>query len=67
MAEKKYEKEVHFCPYCDAEIGEASFPYCEACKVTVFICPECGKSLARNKRKCPSCGADIRKSAQKGK
>jgi nitrogen fixation NifU-like protein len=23
--------ETHTCPYCDAEIAEASFPYCQAC------------------------------------
>ena len=43
MPEKKYKKEVHSCPFCDAEIAKASFPYCEACKVTILTCPECKK------------------------
>jgi nitrogen fixation protein NifU and related proteins len=24
---------VHTCPYCDDDIAEAAFPYCEACSV----------------------------------
>ena len=24
---------THTCPYCDAEIAEAAFPYCEACSI----------------------------------
>jgi len=27
--------QAHTCPYCDEEIGDASFPYCQACKVDV--------------------------------
>jgi hypothetical protein len=61
MAEetKKYEKKVHTCPYCDAEIAEAAFPYCEACKVKVSTCPECGKVVPRDCTKCPECGCEI--------
>jgi hypothetical protein len=29
---KSVEKAQLFCPYCDTEIAEASFPYCEACQ-----------------------------------
>jgi RNA polymerase subunit RPABC4/transcription elongation factor Spt4 len=62
MAEKaKYQKQQHFCPFCDAEIAEASFPYCEACQVNKLACPECHEPVARNVQVCPKCGADIRK------
>ena len=26
-------KEPRYCPYCDAEIAEAAFPYCEVCSI----------------------------------
>ena len=48
------------CPYCDEEIAEASFPYCDACNVTVFSCPNCQKPLSRDNRTCPHCGAEIK-------
>jgi len=57
---KKAEKERHFCPYCDKEIAEAAFPYCEACGVTIFYCPQCRKPLPRENRVCPHCGAEIK-------
>ena len=49
-------KEPRTCPYCDAEIAEAAFPYCEACEVK----PE-------SKKVCPGCGADLKKKPAKGK
>ncbi len=52
--------ETRTCPYCDAEIAEAAFPFCEACSVTMLRCPKCGLSVARDKEKCPHCGADIK-------
>jgi endogenous inhibitor of DNA gyrase (YacG/DUF329 family) len=58
---KKTVEKVHLsCPYCDAEIAEAAFPYCEACQVKVFYCPKCRMPVARENRKCPHCGADIK-------
>ncbi|MFC1894260.1 zinc ribbon domain-containing protein [Chloroflexota bacterium] len=62
MAEepKKAEKERRFCPYCDEEIAEVSFPYCGSCEVTVFYCPQCREPLPRDRRVCPHCGAEIR-------
>jgi len=59
-AECKAGKERLFCPYCDEEIAEASFPYCQVCKVTVFYCPECRKPLPRGNKICPHCGAEIK-------
>ena len=48
------------CPYCDAEIAKAAFPYCQACEVTIFYCPKCRKAVPRDKAVCPHCGADTR-------
>ncbi len=59
-AEHKPEKEHRSCPYCDEEIAEASFPYCDACGVTVFYCPKCRKPLPRDNKVCPHCGAEIK-------
>jgi hypothetical protein len=59
-AERKPEKEHCCCPYCDVEIMEVLFPYCRACGVTIFYCPECRKPLPRENRICPHCGAEIK-------
>ena len=59
-AERKPEKKRLFCPYCDEEVMKAVFPYCQACGVTIFYCPECGKPLPRDERVCPECGAEIK-------
>ena len=58
--ERKAEKERRFCPYCDEEIAEVSFPYCQACEITRFYCPQCRKPLPRGKGVCPHCGAEIK-------
>ena len=58
--EPKTEKKKRLCPYCDDEIGEASFPYCKACEVDVFYCPECRKPVSTDKKLCPECGAKIK-------
>jgi len=60
MTEQKGTCEHLFCPYCDKEIAEASFPYCDACKVNIFYCPKCQKPLSRDNRVCPHCGAEIK-------
>jgi predicted amidophosphoribosyltransferase len=62
---KKF-SEPHTCPYCDDEIAEAAFPYCEACGLKVLRCPKCGLSVPRGKARCPHCGADIKSEAAKG-
>ena len=59
-------KEHHYCPYCDAEIAEAAFPYCKACELTIFYCPKCHETIPREKKTCPHCGADIKGEAAKG-
>lgn len=66
MAEKRSQplKKPRYCPYCDEEIAEASFPYCESCQIEVFSCPECHETVPRDKQVCPHCGADIRAAAK---
>ena len=59
-AERKAEKKHFFCPYCDEEIAEASWPYCGACEVAIFYCPKCRQPVSRDKRVCPHCGAEIK-------
>ena len=65
MTEQKATGERRFCPFCDEEIMKAALPFCQACGVTIFYCPECRKPLPRDKRVCPHCGADIRDEAGK--
>jgi|WetSurMetagenome_2_1015567.scaffolds.fasta_scaffold13564_3 RNA polymerase subunit RPABC4/transcription elongation factor Spt4 len=48
------------CPYCDTDIAEAAFPYCDACKVEALHCPNCHMIIDRDTLKCPHCGADIK-------
>jgi len=59
-AECEAGKERLFCPYCDEEIAEASFPYCQVCKITIFYCPKCREAVPREKKVCPHCGAEIK-------
>ena len=49
MTEQKGKKRHIFCPYCDQEVMEADFPYCQACQVTIFYCPKCRKPLPRGR------------------
>ena len=60
METKEKEERRLFCPYCDEEIMAASFPYCQICKITVFYCPRCRKTLPRGNKVCPHCGAEIK-------
>jgi predicted RNA-binding Zn-ribbon protein involved in translation (DUF1610 family) len=57
---KKTAKKALHCPYCDEEIMKAEFPYCQGCGVTIFYCPKCRQPVARDKKICPHCGAEIR-------
>ncbi len=59
-AGSKAERERHICPYCDKEIAEASFPFCQACQTTVFYCPQCRKPVPRDNKTCPHCGAELK-------
>ena len=58
--QKTPEEKSYSCPYCDEEISGTSIPYCHACGVTVFYCPQCRKPLPRDEKVCPHCGAEIK-------
>ena len=60
MTEQKAKGKHLFCPYCDEEIMNADLPYCQACQITIFYCPECQEPLPRDIRVCPKCGAEIK-------
>jgi len=60
MTEQKDKKGHVFCPFCDEEIMSADLPWCQACKVTVFYCPDCRQPVPREEKACPSCGAEIK-------
>ncbi len=60
MTEQKEKRKPLSCPYCDTEIMEAYFSYCQACRVTIFYCPKCREPVPRENKVCPHCGAEIR-------
>lgn len=60
MTDQKESREHLFCPCCEEEITEASFPYCQACGVTIFYCPNCREPVSRDKKVCPQCGTEIK-------
>ena len=60
MTEPKEGKKCLSCPYCDEEIIRADSPYCQACGITIFYCPQCRKPLPRDSKICSHCGAEIR-------
>ena len=60
MTEQKEGRKHLFCPYCDSEVMEAGFAYCQPCQITIFYCIKCRKPLPRENRVCPHCGAEIR-------
>jgi predicted RNA-binding Zn-ribbon protein involved in translation (DUF1610 family) len=57
---KTEKKSELWCPYCDEEIMNSDLPFCQACKVVLFYCPNCSQPVERTKRTCPSCGANIK-------
>jgi predicted amidophosphoribosyltransferase len=60
MKKQKEKKQHLHCPYCDEEIKALNLPYCTACKVTIFYCPNCHKPTPRDKKICSYCGAEIK-------
>ena len=58
MVEKPV-KDHRGCPYCDVEIAEASWPYCESCGLQAVACPGCGISVAKGRETCPACGCQM--------
>ena len=66
MAEKETTGQRRTCPFCDAEIAEAAFPYCEACGFRTVPCPGCGLPVASIREDCPHCGAKMKGEGDKG-
>jgi len=65
MKTKREEKKQDaWCPYCEDEIANSNLPFCQPCKLTVFNCPECGKSVPRHHKVCPECGALLKPKAK---
>ncbi len=60
MTEPKDKEEHPCCPYCDQEIMAADSPYCQACRVALFYCPQCRQPVSRDDKLCPHCGAEIK-------
>jgi len=56
----KAEREHGSCPYCDSKIVEASLPYCQACGVSTFTCPNCKQPVPRGQRVCLNCGNELK-------
>ncbi|MBI4267309.1 MAG: zinc ribbon domain-containing protein [Chloroflexi bacterium] len=60
MTTQKDEKRKHICcPFCEEEIMTADLPFCQACKVTLLLCPECRQPIVRDDEVCPHCGTEI--------
>jgi hypothetical protein len=53
-------KAVCKCPYCNAELVAMKLPFCQACRVTIVYCEDCGKPLPKNRKTCPACGAKVK-------
>ena len=60
MNEKgKIEKKRLHCPFCDEEIAELQYPYCEACRVEISTCQKCGEPVSGKTENCPKCGTHL--------
>jgi hypothetical protein len=66
MAEKEQTGERKVCPYCESDIAEAAFPYCDACGFRTVPCPGCGLPVAFPREDCPHCGAKMKTEEGKG-
>jgi RNA polymerase subunit RPABC4/transcription elongation factor Spt4 len=65
MKTKRVEKkEQQWCPYCEDELANSQFPYCQPCKVESFICLTCGKPVPRQNKICPKCGSPMKPAAE---
>jgi transcription elongation factor Elf1 len=49
------------CPFCNAELVSMNLPVCQACKVTIVYCADCGEPLSKGKQTCPNCGSKVTK------
>lgn len=64
-SKRREKKDQAWCPYCDEEIVDSNLPYCQACTIPEFHCPECGHTIPRGEEVCPSCKFNIRKQQAK--
>ncbi len=51
------------CPYCSG-VTQASMPLCQVCGATIVRCAGCGKVLAQDATRCPSCGAEVKRASR---
>lgn len=57
---KKAKEERCLCPYCEVELIEAHFPFCQACGATVRYCVKCHITvLDKEAESCPKCGEPL--------
>ena len=63
-AEEKAGEKQLFCPYCDGPVGDKLLPYCGACGIEFFYCPQCQEPVSRENKTCPKCGAEIKGAAE---
>lgn len=59
-SERRTDKDQHSCPYCNADMAEACFPFCKACGVAIFYCSKCGNPMSRDSKVCPHCRAKVK-------
>jgi len=57
--EKSEDKQKCYCPYCEGPI-EGLEEYCQACKIELEPCPECGKLTRKDRETCSHCEAILK-------
>ena len=55
------EERTCHCPYCDHEIDDTCYPFCDGCGIKLFICPDCKKPFPKEMGICPNCGTRVSK------
>ncbi len=55
MSDQPVKKDFCRCPYCDAELEEAS-PICGTCTIVLIECVSCGAEVRVGLDICPVCG-----------
>jgi rRNA maturation endonuclease Nob1 len=57
MSRGQKEKTAKYaCPYCDAEVQNANYPFCKPCGVSLKYCSRCEIVVKREAEVCPECG-----------
>lgn len=60
VEKKPAEKKSPHCPFCDAEVMAAEWPFCQACHGELVRCTECLTVIPKGKRICPKCGTKVK-------